>query len=222
MCAAIDIPDHVNSDPRGVESQEKVTQEEREQTALGALYMSAAHIPESPAEPPHIIPDEEVDVDVKLMDAGEEANAVFGSAVPTPAPMASVAELMGQLTNGGVDPASQYSAAPLNFDPNLLPMMQNLAPDKIQQILQQLAPAMQQTQQAPYGGGDQTWNQDQYADYGRNGYAEDGPHDRWASERGRGGGRGGRGRGRGDGGGFKYNHKRKPCAYFQSGRRAGF
>ncbi|KZP21743.1 hypothetical protein FIBSPDRAFT_714347, partial [Athelia psychrophila] len=96
----IEIPDYVNSDPRGAESQEKVTQEEREQTALGALYMSTAQIPDSPAEPPHTITDEEVDVDVKQMDAGEEANAVFGSAAPTLAPMASVAELMGQLTNG--------------------------------------------------------------------------------------------------------------------------
>ncbi|KAF7982301.1 hypothetical protein HWV62_28976 [Athelia sp. TMB] len=168
----IDIPDSVNSEARGAESQEKGTQEEREQTALGALYMSTAQIPDSPAEPSHTIPDEEVDVDVKKMDAGEEANAIFGSVAPTLAPMASVADLMGQLTNGTVDPAaSQYNAAaPFNVDPNLLPMMQNLAPDKIQQMLQQLmGPAMQQQQQAPYGGVDQTWNQDQYADYGRNG-----------------------------------------------------
>lgn len=186
--------------------------------------MSTAQIPDSPAEPSHTIPDEEVDVDVKKMDAGEEANAIFGSAAPTLAPMASVADLMGQLTNGTVDPAaSQYNAAaPFNVDPNLLPMMQNLAPDKIQQMLQQLmGPAMQQQQQAPYGGVDQTWNQDQYADYGRNGYADDGPPDRWGPDgRGRGGrGSRGRGRGRGDSGGFRYN-KSKPCSFFQSGRRA--
>lgn len=217
---AIDIPDTVNSDARGKESQEKITQEEREQTALGALYMSAAHIPDSPAEPAHVIPDEEVDVEVKLMDVGEVANAIFGSAAPSLAPMASVADLMGQLTGGSVDPSSQYNTIPFNLDPSLLPMMQNLAPDKLQQIMQQLmAPALQQ-QQPPYGAADQTWNQDQYSDYGRNGYPDEGSNDRWGADgRGRGSRGRARGRGRGDGGGFR-NNKRIPCSFFQSGRRA--
>lgn len=71
--------------------------------------MSPAHIPDSPTKPLTTIPNKDIDKDVKKMDAGDEANAVFGSAASSVAPVASGAELMGQHTAGNVDQSSQYS-----------------------------------------------------------------------------------------------------------------
>ena len=56
----LDLPP-IELPPRGAESQEKNKQEEREQTALGALYMSPAQIPESPLEPSGFLPEDQVD-----------------------------------------------------------------------------------------------------------------------------------------------------------------
>ena len=46
----VEIPSDIDLRDRGENSTEKVTQEKREQTAMNALYTSAAHIPESPRE----------------------------------------------------------------------------------------------------------------------------------------------------------------------------
>jgi protein phosphatase 1 regulatory subunit 10 len=70
--------DEMNDRPRGENSQEASTQAEREQTALSALYMSTAQIPESPAEPTTAaLLEEEVDQNVAHMTVGEENDHVF-------------------------------------------------------------------------------------------------------------------------------------------------
>ncbi|KAG6819460.1 hypothetical protein H0H93_011630, partial [Arthromyces matolae] len=86
-------------------STEKTVQEKREQTALGALYMSPAHIPDSPAEPPHVISEEETDKSMVTMTSGPEVDAIFWNGPIMPVAQ-SVAELVGQLANGGgTDPS---------------------------------------------------------------------------------------------------------------------
>ncbi|KAG9317074.1 hypothetical protein JVU11DRAFT_1261 [Chiua virens] len=98
----IDIPIDIDPTQRGLQSVERMMQEEREQTALGALYMSAAQIPDSPAEPAATILEEEVDADVKMMTVGPESDMIFWSGV-VQTPQASVADLVNQLAAGGVD-----------------------------------------------------------------------------------------------------------------------
>ncbi|KAH9853393.1 hypothetical protein C2E23DRAFT_728801, partial [Lenzites betulinus] len=100
----LEMPPELEIPPRGGESQERAAQEEREQTALVASYASAAQIPDSPAEPPTQIPDEQVDADVRVMLAGEDVEGLFwegGAPAPTLADGAhtasSVADLVGQL-----------------------------------------------------------------------------------------------------------------------------
>ncbi|KAJ6543943.1 hypothetical protein B0H19DRAFT_1169070 [Mycena capillaripes] len=226
-----DLPDQGQ---RGAESQEKATQETREQTALVSLYMSPSSIPDSPGEPSVIIPDEEVDKDVREMTTGPDVDSVFWSGPPMPVeqpqpqpgvpPLTSVAELVGQLA-GGVDGArANPSAAPVD------PVMQALPPEQLQHLLAQLSqlpPAqqmhnMQMQQQQPYGD----WpGLDQFSA----GYSQAPPsfHDDSGGERngwpvGRGGRGRGRGRGRGGGGddgGYRHNKKRL-CNFFAAGRRA--
>ncbi|KAJ7122949.1 hypothetical protein C8R44DRAFT_785006 [Mycena epipterygia] len=228
-----DIPDQ---GPRGAESQEKMTQEQREQTALVSLYMSLASIPDSPAEPSHTIPDEEVDKDVREMTAGPDVDLVFWSGPPIPpvqeqqamAPLSSVADLVGQLAVGA-DGASAAAA--------IDPMMQAMPPEQLQQLLaqlsqlpqptqsqqqqqqqqQQMQMQMQQQQQQPYGD----WpGLNQFsADYSQPAFQDDsGERNGWPVGR---GGRGrGRGRGRGGAGieeGYRHN-KRKLCNFFAAGR----
>lgn len=75
---------------RGINSTERRDQEEREKSTLGALYMTDAQIPESPAEPASQINEEETDVNVVHMSAGTEIQPFFAS-------ISSVADLVGQL-----------------------------------------------------------------------------------------------------------------------------
>ncbi|KAJ3493044.1 hypothetical protein NLJ89_g11104 [Agrocybe chaxingu] len=66
-------PDPLQRRPeRGYASQERSVQEEREQTALSAIYMSASQIPDSPAEPATVLTEEETDKDVPLIQVGSE------------------------------------------------------------------------------------------------------------------------------------------------------
>ncbi|THG92475.1 hypothetical protein EW145_g8701, partial [Phellinidium pouzarii] len=44
----IEFPETIDASPRGSQSQEKDAQEERERGTLGALYLTAAQIPDSP------------------------------------------------------------------------------------------------------------------------------------------------------------------------------
>jgi len=236
----LEIPREADQRPRGEESQEKLTQEQREQTALGALYMSPAHIPESPGEPTYLLSEDEVDKDVRVMTSGPEVDAVFWSGppiMPMPQLPNSVAELVGQLAaTTGVGDA-------MAVDPNVtLQTMQSLPPEQLHALLQQLQnfpPAQPQAQQHLYDGGadQQSWNMGNDANsnhygpsYGQGYHDNSNSHqDRWdgsggSSRGGRGtrGGFRGRGRGRGgppgdDGGGYRHN-KRKPCSFFAAGR----
>ncbi|KAG2150329.1 uncharacterized protein EDB93DRAFT_1084239 [Suillus bovinus] len=210
---------------RGQNSTEKTTQEEREQTALGALYMSSAQIPDSPGEPTTIISDEEIDVDVKTMTVGSECDNFFWREVDLPQPnAASVADLVGQLS-GGFDSMSAPTSAgiqPFGFDPALLSQLP-IAPEQVQELMQQAQALFNQHPsgpgvQAQFGGPDQNWNSNAAGDFGR-GYADNGgARGRWASDRGQFRGRG-RGRGRGEDGSYR-SSKRKPCSFFAEGRRA--
>jgi protein phosphatase 1 regulatory subunit 10 len=115
--AVIDIPADIDLRPRGEESQEKFVQEEREQTALGALYMSPMHIPDSPAEPSSIISEEETDKEVRAMTSGPEVDSVFWSAGPisTLPSSTSVADLVGQLAMGNVDQSIGIESQDVNM-----------------------------------------------------------------------------------------------------------
>ncbi|KAF8629618.1 hypothetical protein AX15_003356 [Amanita polypyramis BW_CC] len=235
----IEIPIDIETHSRGENSVEKVTQEEREHTALGAVYLNA-HIPDSPTEPAYIMPDNEVDKEVKRMTSGPEVDAVFWSSEPIPPTphLATVSELVNQLTKGisdsalnGMMPFSaqglDFQAVGLNANPTLS-AVQALPQEQVQVLLQQLRAQQypqsnqSQPQGAPsYGNADQAWTATphQFAtDYGQ-GFNQDEPdQERWDDERGRGRGRSRGGRGRGDDG-YRHN-KRKPCSFFAAGRRA--
>ncbi len=242
---ALEMPPDLQIPPRGGESTERAAQEEREQSALVVLYSSPLEIPDSPAEPPTQIAEEQVDEGVCIMLTGPEVDGVFwqGGApaiVDTVRPSASVAELVGQLASAAPDAmmgdASQAQAAM----PNLYGNLNGINVEQLQQLMQHA----QALNQGPYAGppsqpqpGDPWGPGNQYSEYDR-GYQENSagrgggtgdPNRRWTEEaqgwgpdrggRGRGGGRGGRGAGRGRGDGFR-NTKRKPCSFFQAGRRA--
>ncbi|KAK7061264.1 hypothetical protein R3P38DRAFT_3488838 [Favolaschia claudopus] len=235
-----DLPQQIE---RGSSSQEKGTQEQREQTALVALYMSPSSIPDSPAEPSVVIPEEDVDKEVTEMTTGPDVDTVFwsGPAMPvdlpqqqaeTP-PLASVAELVGQLANGAnpnpstapVDAEMVINAMPPEQLQSLLaqlsqfPQAQQLQQQMQQQMNVQHHQQQQQQHQTPYGD----WPQlNQFStDYSQAAYHDDGgERNGWSAGR---GGRGrGRGRGRGGGGGddgYRHNKKRL-CNFFAAGRRA--
>ncbi|KAG1888793.1 hypothetical protein F4604DRAFT_1715076 [Suillus subluteus] len=209
---------------RGQNSAEKTTQEEREQTALGALYMSPAQIPDSPGEPTTTIGDDEIDVDVKVMTVGSECDNFFWREADLPQPnAASVADLVGQLS-GGFDSMSAPGSTGVQsfgFDPALLSQLP-IAPEQVQELMQQAQALFNQHPsgtgvQTQFGGTDQNWNANTATgDYGR-GYADNGSaRGRWASDRGQFRGRG-RGRGRGEDGSYR-SSKRKPCSFFAEGR----
>ncbi|KAG6918492.1 hypothetical protein DXG01_013852 [Tephrocybe rancida] len=137
---------------RGAGSEEKVIQEKREQTALGALYMSLAHIPDSPAEPPHVISEEETERDMATMTAGTDVDAVFWSSGPVSPVAQSVADLVGQLATGATDPAlsgAQFNGQGLDLAAvgldatSTLAAVQALPQEQIQRLLQQLQPLQQ-------------------------------------------------------------------------------
>ncbi|KAF8211668.1 hypothetical protein K438DRAFT_1807693 [Mycena galopus ATCC 62051] len=231
---SIEMPEDL-PDERGAGSQEKAMQEQREQTALVSLYMTPSSIPDSPAEPSLIIPDEDVDKEVHEMTTGPDVDTVFWSGPAMPIdppqpqpgvlPLSSVADLVGQLAGGP-------SAAPA--DPGAV--MQTLPPEQLQQLLAQLSqlpPAQQlqqqihsqmhsqmqpqqQQQQQPYGD----WpGLNQFsADYSQPAFQDDGgERGGWPMRGGR-----GRGRGRGRGGaggddGYRHNKKRL-CNFFAAGR----
>jgi len=233
----LEMPADIDARPRGEESQEKQTQEVREQSALIAVYTTPEQIPDSPAEPPTQIPEDQIDENIRVMLTGPEVDSIFwsdGMPAALEHPKASVAELVGQLAAGGVVPdvtmadatAPQGPSQPLAFDQGTTANLANLNPEQLQQLLQQ-AQAMSQAglfasaqpaaplAQPPAA---EQWAGGQFGEYDR-AFPEDAGRDRrwsedgWA-ERGRGRSRG-RGRGRGDG--FR-NNKRKPCSFFAAGR----
>jgi len=233
----IEIPIDVETHPRGENSVEKVTQEQREQTALGAVYSNAL-IPDSPTEPAYVMPDDEVDKEVKRMTSGPEVDAIFWSSGPMPAPHfanATVAELVHQLKKGNSDPALNgmtsfgtqgldFRAVGLNANPTLSAVV-DLPQEELQVLLQKLQaqqyPQSNQSQPS-YGNADQAWTATPHqfpTDYGQGFNQDDTDQERWGDEKGRGRGHGRGGRGRGDDG-YRHHNKRKPCSFFAAGRRA--
>jgi len=227
----MDIPIDIDLTPRGLQSVEKMAQEEREQTALGALYMNAAQIPDSPAEPTVTMSEEDVDASVKMMTVGAESDIVFWSGT-VQTPQVSVADLVNQLAAGGVDHPMDGSTVggdggvPVGFDPNIL---SSIPPEQMQQLMQQ-AQALLNPGQAPGGGGQLPpfggasqaldWNvPGQFQELGQEFGGDDASvRARWAADRGRGRGMRGRGgRGRGDEGSYR-SSKRRPCSFFAEGR----
>ncbi len=235
----VEMPPELEVPPRGKDSVEIKVQEEREQTALGAVYMGG-QIQESAAEPSLQIPEEQVDAEVKTMLTGPDVDTIFWSggvpaALELPPSSASVAELVGQLAAGSTDVPMGNVGQSFNFEPGILA---NIGPEQLQQLVQQAQaiqqsssisyPASQSITQTPRGNGDQDWNSNPYPDYDRTYPEENGRERRWSGDDSwtdRGGSRGrgrGKGRGRGDGfgrGGFGSN-KRKPCNFYAQGRRA--
>ncbi|KAF8869090.1 hypothetical protein CPB85DRAFT_1360237 [Mucidula mucida] len=89
----IEIPVDIEYKERGLESQEKATQEQREESVLGALYLSLAQIPVSPAEPSHVLADAEVDIQVQAMTVADGMGAGGGGLDPNVPAMDAAAAL---------------------------------------------------------------------------------------------------------------------------------
>ncbi|EKM59537.1 uncharacterized protein PHACADRAFT_191906 [Phanerochaete carnosa HHB-10118-sp] len=175
----IEIPPEIEVPERGKDSIEKVAQDEREQNALGALYITEAQIPETAGEPTSALPDDQIDTQAKPMLVGQDMEALFWSGVPPPAAMASsVAELVGQLTAGGLPDVIMSDAnPPPAFDPSVLA---NIRPEALQQLVQQAQALQGVTPPYPLGpspptgpriNGDQDWNAPPFQEYDR-GYEE--------------------------------------------------
>lgn len=235
----IEIPSTIEVPEKGKDSIERVAQEERELTALGAAYMSDAHIPGSAAEPSSQIPEDQVDGDVKLMLTGPEVDAIFWSsaapaAIEPPPTTASVAELVGQLTATAAPDVTMSSSGPglpyNSYDPA---MLAGFGPEQLSQILQQAQASLQNSSVYPppvdpapptqHPGTEQGWHGAPYPPY-------DNEDTRWGDDGwrgGAGGGGGGRGRGRGRGrgsgrgDGFR-NAGRRPCMFHMQGRQVLF
>ncbi|TFY60615.1 hypothetical protein EVJ58_g5042 [Rhodofomes roseus] len=148
----LEMPPEIDVRPRGEESQEKATQEEREQGALVALYVSEAQIPASPDEPPTQLAEEQADEGVKVMLTGPDVDAIFwtaGAPAAVEPPKQSVAELVGQLaaasggdafagsTSAGAPP--QLDSKPFGLDTNVIQALPNMNPEQLQQLVQALS-----------------------------------------------------------------------------------
>jgi hypothetical protein len=231
--------------PRGHASEERVVQEEREQTALSAVYMTPTQIPDSPAEPSTVLPEEESDKDAKVMLLGDEMDALFYPAADSSMSMnidsnLNVSQLIGQLSTGisnAID-ASSHQAPVLDL--SSMAAVHSLRPEQVHQLLSQISSTMGvagQQQQDQYGhfgsaagGGNEaasTWASSatphHFSDYNQM-YSDDSDKSRWEDRNGRGGrGLGSRGsRGKSDDwGGKPYpSRKSRPCVFFQQQRRA--
>ncbi|KAL0064779.1 hypothetical protein AAF712_008326 [Marasmius tenuissimus] len=114
----IEIPSDIAQITRGESSQEKTMQEQREKTALVAVYLSDSHIPETPGEATNIL-DADEQKDVCMMTVGPEVDDLFFSseqAQPqqqTQLDFASVADLVAQLATGN---AGNMGAGGLNVN----------------------------------------------------------------------------------------------------------
>lgn len=193
--------------------------------------MNTMQIPDSPAEPAAIIPEEDVDADVKMMTVGPESDIIFWSGV-IQSPQVSVADLVNQLAAGGMDhsmdaPMAGDGGLPMGFDPSIL---SSIPPEQMQQLMQQAQALLNPGQASgsggqltPFGGASQVsgWNAPgQFQEFGQEFAGDDATRARWAADRGRGRGvRGRGGRGRGDEGSYR-SSKRRPCSFFAEGRRA--
>ena len=161
-----------------------------------------------------MIPEEDVDADVKTMTVGPECDMVFWS--DPQLPQVSVADLVNQLT-AGIDHPMSDSTVPMGFDPG---MLASIPSEQMQQLMQQ-AQALLNPGQGPFGTQGPGWNATgPFPEYGQEFPGDDASRARWAADKGRGRGvRGRGGRGRGDEGSYR-SSKRRPCSFFAEGRRA--
>ena len=236
--------------PRGENSQEKVVQEEREKSALNALYMSPSQIPDSPAEPTNQIPEDEVDTKMKLMLSGSEVRELDrGDRDQALSVQGLISQLAGASASVTGDSTTEVAAVSqpqppppppppavdlkqLGFDLSLFAQL--AAQQQQQQQPTQGSPpppppingygySQSQPQQPSYSGEQQqSWGNNQYNDFGQAGFEEDG-NQRSKNWDGHSSDQGWRGRGRGGRGGRGggfRNTKRKLCNFYANGRRA--
>lgn len=166
----VGFPDGLEVRPRGEESQEKAVQEQREQTALGTMYLTPQQIPDSPAEPAMQLTPEQTDENVRLMMTGPEVDGLFwtnapggmhedenmmgmmGSGVSGGTP--SVSDLVGQLAGAG----AQKPGIDLSALTQLTSMGTSLTAEQLSQLAQYIAAQRQQQQnqqvQQPNGAWD--------------------------------------------------------------------
>jgi protein phosphatase 1 regulatory subunit 10 len=232
--------------PRGHASQEKCIQEEREQTALSAMYMTPTQIPDSPAEPSTALSEEEVDKDVKTMQLGDEMENLFYPVTPAVDPSMSmnidsslnVSQLIGQLSSTVPNAMDTTPHQAPTVDVTSVAAVQNLRPDQLQQLLAQISSSMgaagqQQLQFGQYGTTPSTSSDTALAGWGStphhfSDYTDESDKQylsRWEEK----GGRGGRGPGAGRGSRDRSeewnakpysSRKSRPCLFFQQQRRA--
>lgn len=219
--------------PRGSSSQEKAFQDEREATALSAVYMTSSQIPESPAEPASVTPDEDDMKDATEMVLGEEFTSLFfpngeaevgiGMSVDS---TTDVSSLIGQLHNN-VSMETSPVSNPVSAN---LPALTGFQPEQVQQLLAQLSSSIGGSQSLnSFGDVANTndpaaWGAQAFSDFAQ-GYDDTDKQlsGRWEDRSGRGGrGRGAeRGsRGRDNYGGKPYARKSRQCLFFQQQRRA--
>lgn len=221
-------------------------QEAREATALGALYMNESQIPDSPAEPSQVMPEEEVDKNAVIMTLGPDNedltwNAEMmagGDAASGPGPMAvdplaaaaalqaqpAVAQLLQQL--GAIDPSVLQALPQPAATAGGAEAFGANAGSTLQHLIQQLqtgpgtfggAPGYEQGQQQQQQGASGGWGGEyDQADYPG---SAGGPGGGWGENSSggrRGRGRGGRGPGGRGGGG---GGPRSASDGFKSNRR---
>lgn len=195
---------------RGQSSIEKVTQEEREKSVLGAVYVSVAQIPDCPLELSSTGVQSPDGAKPMTLGAGFQDFLNHGN------PVASITDLLGQISNpsmGGHNSIpfqqqqQQSQSVPHahfnNKTPEQADLLSMLSNDQVAQLLQQLNSAGSQN----LGSGsasDSTWNQ-----IAQNGAHVEGDNS-WQE-------RGLRGRGRGRGA-IRGRGKRRPCTFFAEGR----
>jgi protein phosphatase 1 regulatory subunit 10 len=198
--AVVDIPTTLAE--KGDGSTEKVAQEEREKSALSAVYMFPSQIPDTPAEPPQPPPDDP-DAECKAMMLGDE---VDGLSNEQPASAANISELLASLPSqlpslGFANPtmaASQALGTPdVSMLSNFLHAMQNQG--NLGALMQQFPP------QAADASGWDSQQQQQSMFQNGNGNAWETSDTGWGGALGK--GRGGAHRG-----------KRRSCNFFAQGR----
>jgi protein phosphatase 1 regulatory subunit 10 len=185
---------------RGSQSTERLAQEEREKSALGAVYMFSSQVPESPSEPPQPSPDDP-DIECKAMMLGDEIDGLANepSAANINDLLASLPTQMPGLpfaSQSTPSVAPQLTGADVNLLSNFLQSMQQQG--NLDTFLQQVQP--NSTEVTSWEG------QQQYYQTGNsNAMQWDGSDNGWGAGRGQHNVRGG------------YRGKRKPCKYFSQG-----
>jgi len=223
----LDMPEDLALRQRGEGSEEKVVQEQREGTALRAVYLTPSQVPDSPAEFATLLPLDQVDAQVRIMMTGTEVESLLGAVQsqhqqPSTASdhlrQPSVAELVGQLgvpqqPPQPVNDTLALAGLDLNVlsDPNAA---SQLSHQQLQQLLEMLGPHA--SAGAPTSQSTESWatsNNSYPSATPPPSYPGGEAGNRWEGSGSRGGGWRGRGRGRGRGG-----KSRVPCTFFLQGR----